>query len=37
MHTIHTLILDLTLITIYAAIVTLLFKKLQQPTVLGYI
>lgn len=37
MHTIHTLILDLTLITIYAAIVTLLFKKLKQPTVLGYI
>ena len=37
MHTIHTLILDLALITIYAAIVTLLFKKLKQPTVLGYI
>ena len=37
MHTVHTLILDLTLITIYAAIVTLLFKKLKQPTVLGYI
>lgn len=37
MHSVHTLILDLTLITIYAAIVTLLFKKLKQPTVLGYI
>lgn len=37
MHSVHTLILDLTLITIYAALVTLLFKKLKQPTVLGYI
>ena len=37
MHTVHTLILDLTLITVYAALVTLLFKKLKQPTVLGYI
>ena len=37
MHTVHTLILDLTLISIYAALVTLLFKKLKQPTVLGYI
>lgn len=37
MHTVHALIVDLTLITIYAAIVTLLFKKLKQPTVLGYI
>ncbi len=37
MHSIHTLIVDLTLITIYAAITTLIFKKLKQPTVLGYI
>ena len=37
MHSIHTLLLDLTLISIYAAIVTLVFKKLKQPTVLGYI
>lgn len=37
MHSIHTLIVDLTLITIYAAIITLIFKKLKQPTVLGYI
>ena len=37
MHGIHSLIVDLTLITIYAALITLLFKKLKQPTVLGYI
>lgn len=37
MHAIHTLIVDLTLITIYAGITTLIFKKLKQPTVLGYI
>lgn len=37
MHSVHTLILDLTLITIYAALMTLLFKKLKQPTVLGYL
>lgn len=37
MHAIHSLIVDLTLITIYAAITTLLFKKLKQPTVLGYV
>ena len=37
MHTIHSLIVDLTLITIYAGIITLIFKKLKQPTVLGYI
>jgi len=37
MHSIHTLMIDLTLITIYAAIVTLIFKKLKQPIVLGYI
>lgn len=37
MHSIQTLIVDLTLITIYAAIITLIFKKLKQPTVLGYI
>lgn len=37
MHSIHALIVDLTLITIYAGITTLLFKWLKQPTVLGYI
>ena len=37
MHSIHALITDLTLITIYAGIITLIFKKLKQPTVLGYI
>lgn len=37
MHAFHTLIVDLTLITIYATLTTLLFKKLRQPTVLGYI
>lgn len=37
MHSIHALIVDLTLITIYAGITTLIFKKLKQPTVLGYI
>lgn len=37
MHAIHTLIIDLTLITIYAGITTLLFKKFKQPIVLGYL
>ena len=37
MHHIHTLILDLTLITIYAGIMTLVCKKLKQPIVLGYV
>ena len=37
MHSFQTIIVDLTLITIYATITTLLFKKLKQPTVLGYI
>ena len=37
MHSVHALMIDLTLITIYAAIVTLIFKKLKQPIVLGYI
>ena len=37
MHAIHSLIVDLTLITIYAAITTLLCKKLKQPIVLGYV
>ena len=37
MHSIPTLLVDLTLITIYAGIITLVFKKLSQPTVLGYI
>ena len=31
------LIRDLALISIYAAIVTLVFKKIKQPVVLGYI
>ncbi|MBE6444533.1 MAG: cation:proton antiporter [Alphaproteobacteria bacterium] len=37
MHSIHALIIDLTLITIYATIFTLIFKKLKQPTVLAYL
>ncbi len=37
MHGLHPLIVDLTLITLYAAITTLLFKKLKQPMVLGYL
>lgn len=37
MHGIHPLIVDLTLITVYAAITTLIFKKLKQPMVLGYL
>lgn len=37
MHNLHPLITDLTLITVYAAITTLIFKKLKQPMVLGYI
>lgn len=37
MHAIHSLIVDLTLITIYAGITTLLCKKLKQPIVLGYV
>jgi CPA2 family monovalent cation:H+ antiporter-2 len=37
MHEIHPLIVDLTLITVYAAITTLIFKKLKQPMVLGYL
>ena len=37
MHTIHALIIDLTLITIYAGITTLVCKKLKQPIVLGYV
>ena len=37
MHNIHALITDLTLITIYAGITTLICKKLKQPIVLGYV
>ena len=37
MHGLHPLIVDLALITIYAAITTLIFKKLKQPMVLGYL
>ena len=37
MHLFQTIIVDLTLITIYATLTTLLFKRLKQPTVLGYI
>lgn len=37
MHSVHALIVDLTLITIYAGITTLIFKKLKQPMVLGYL
>lgn len=37
MYSIHSLIVDLTLITIYAGITTLLCKKFKQPLVLGYV
>ena len=37
MHAIHPLIVDLTLIMIYAGITTLLCKKFKQPIVLGYV
>ena len=37
MYSFQTLIVDLTLISIYATLATLLFKKLKQPIVLGYI
>ena len=37
MHSIHTLIVDLTLITIYAGLTTLICKKFKQPIVLGYL
>lgn len=37
MHAIHPLIIDLTLIMIYAGITTLLCKKFKQPIVLGYV
>ena len=37
MHDIPSLIQDLALILVTAAVVTLIFKKLKQPLVLGYI
>lgn len=37
MHELHPLIIDLTLIAIYAGLTTLLCKKLKQPIILGYI
>ena len=37
MHGIHPLIIDLTMITIYACLTTLLCKKLKQPIILGYL
>ncbi len=37
MHGLHPLISDLMLITVYAAITTIVFKKLKQPMVLGYL
>ena len=37
MHELHPLIVDLMLITVYAAITPLIFKKLKQPMVLGYL
>lgn len=37
MHGLHPLIIDLTLIAVYAAITTLICKKLHQPMVLGYL
>ena len=37
MHALPTLIVDLTLISLYAGVITLLFRKLKQPLVLGYV
>ena len=37
MHGLPPLITDLTLISIYAGLITLLFKRLKQPVVLGYV
>lgn len=37
MHGLQPLIFDLMLITVYAALMTLVFKKLKQPIVLGYL
>ena len=37
MHGLHPLIFDLMLITVYGAVTTMIFKKLNQPTVLGYL
>ena len=37
MHGLPPLITDLTLISIYAGLITLLFKWLKQPVVLGYV
>ena len=37
MHAVPTLMTDLTIITIYAGLITLLFKYLKQPLVLGYV
>lgn len=37
MHGLDPLVYDLMLISVYAAITTLIFKKLKQPIVLGYI
>lgn len=37
MHGLHQPIFDLMLITVYAAFMTIIFKKLKQPTVLGYL
>ena len=37
MHSIHPLIVDLTMITIYAGLTTLLCKRFRQPIILGYI
>ncbi len=37
MHGLHPLIADLTLITVYAAVITLIFRRFKQPMVLGYL
>ena len=37
MHNIHPLIIDLTMIAIYAGLTTLLCKKIHLPIILGYI
>lgn len=37
MHGLHPLIFDLMLITVFGAVTTIIFKKLKQPIVLGYL
>lgn len=37
MHGLHPMIFDLMLMTVYGAVTTIIFKKLKQPIVLGYL